>query len=109
MHGWQKAIVTAEESTKTGGLGSAIASLIIGEVNYPSSRLVWTMNSEQARTVTKSFSSTEKDIVKAAKKALKKLENKMNIGFIGIVIMCRPMAKNLLKAGYSLIVYDKFA
>lgn len=33
----------------------------------------------------------------------------MNIGFIGIGIMGRPMAKNLLKAGYSLIVYDKFA
>ncbi|MFH2113892.1 MAG: 2-hydroxy-3-oxopropionate reductase [Spirochaetota bacterium] len=33
----------------------------------------------------------------------------MNIGFIGLGIMGRPMAKNLLKAGYSLIVYDKFA
>ena len=33
----------------------------------------------------------------------------MNIGFIGIGIMGRPMAKNLLKAGYSLTVYDKFA
>jgi 2-hydroxy-3-oxopropionate reductase len=33
----------------------------------------------------------------------------MHIGFIGLGIMGRPMAKNLLKAGYSLIVYDKFA
>lgn len=33
----------------------------------------------------------------------------MTIGFIGIGIMGRPMAKNLLKAGYKLIVYDKFA
>src|SRR5450756_348375 len=33
----------------------------------------------------------------------------MNIGFIGIGIMGRPMAKNLLKAGYSLSVCDKFA
>lgn len=33
----------------------------------------------------------------------------MEIGFIGIGIMGRPMAKNLLKAGYSLTVYDKFA
>jgi len=33
----------------------------------------------------------------------------MNIGFIGLGIMGRPMAKNLLKAGYSLVVYDKFA
>ena len=27
----------------------------------------------------------------------------MNIGFIGLGIMGRPMAKNLLKAGYALI------
>ena len=33
----------------------------------------------------------------------------MEIGFIGIGIMGRPMAKNLLKAGYSLTVHDKFA
>ena len=31
------------------------------------------------------------------------------IGFIGIGIMGRPMAKNLIKAGYKLIVYDKYA
>ena len=30
----------------------------------------------------------------------------MKIGFIGLGIMGRPMAKNLLKAGYSLMVYD---
>ena len=28
------------------------------------------------------------------------------IGFIGLGIMGKPMSKNLLKAGYSLIVYD---
>ena len=33
----------------------------------------------------------------------------MNIGFIGLGIMGRPMAKNLIKAGYKLTVYDKFA
>jgi len=33
----------------------------------------------------------------------------VNIGFIGVGIMGRPMAKNLLKAGFSLTVYDKFA
>jgi 2-hydroxy-3-oxopropionate reductase len=33
----------------------------------------------------------------------------MNIGFIGLGIMGRPMAKNLIKAGYKLRVYDKFA
>jgi 2-hydroxy-3-oxopropionate reductase len=33
----------------------------------------------------------------------------MKIGFIGLGIMGRPMAKNLIKAGHSLVVYDKFA
>ncbi len=33
----------------------------------------------------------------------------MNVGFIGLGIMGRPMAKNLIKAGYKLTVYDKFA
>ncbi len=33
----------------------------------------------------------------------------MKIGFIGLGIMGRPMAKNLITAGYSLVVYDKFA
>ncbi|MHC6202327.1 2-hydroxy-3-oxopropionate reductase [Breznakiellaceae bacterium SP9] len=31
------------------------------------------------------------------------------IGFIGLGIMGRPMAKNLIKANYKLVVYDKFA
>jgi len=31
---------------------------------------------------------------------------KKKIGFIGLGIMGRPMAKNLLKAGFSLVVYD---
>jgi 2-hydroxy-3-oxopropionate reductase len=30
----------------------------------------------------------------------------MNIGFIGLGIMGKPMAKNLLKAGHQLVVYD---
>jgi 2-hydroxy-3-oxopropionate reductase len=33
----------------------------------------------------------------------------MKIGFIGLGIMGKPMAKNLVKAGYELIVSDKFA
>lgn len=33
----------------------------------------------------------------------------MKIGFIGLGIMGRPMAKNLIKNGYALTVYDKFA
>jgi transketolase len=31
----KKAIITAEESVRTGGLGSAVASLLMGEVNVP--------------------------------------------------------------------------
>ena len=30
----------------------------------------------------------------------------MNIGFIGLGIMGKPMAKNVLKAGHTLVVYD---
>lgn len=30
----------------------------------------------------------------------------MKIGFIGLGVMGRPMAKNLIKAGYDLVVYD---
>lgn len=36
-------------------------------------------------------------------------ENKeiaMKVGFIGLGVMGRPMAKNLIKAGYDLVVYD---
>jgi 2-hydroxy-3-oxopropionate reductase len=33
----------------------------------------------------------------------------MNIGFIGLGIMGKPMAKNLLKAGHMLVVYDILA
>jgi 2-hydroxy-3-oxopropionate reductase len=33
----------------------------------------------------------------------------MTIGFIGLGIMGKPMAKNLIKAGYSLVVYDVVA
>lgn len=33
----------------------------------------------------------------------------MKIGFIGLGIMGRPMAKNLIAAGYHLVVADKFA
>ena len=33
----------------------------------------------------------------------------MRVGFIGLGVMGRPMAHNLLAAGYDLIVHDKFA
>ena len=31
----------------------------------------------------------------------------MNVGFIGLGIMGKPMAKNLIKAGYSVVAYDR--
>ncbi|MGQ7094001.1 NAD(P)-binding domain-containing protein, partial [Escherichia coli] len=31
----------------------------------------------------------------------------MKVGFIGLGIMGKPMSKNLLKAGYSLVVADR--
>ena len=34
------------------------------------------------------------------------MSTRQNIGFIGLGIMGKPMAKNLLKKGYQLIVYD---
>ena len=30
----------------------------------------------------------------------------MKIGFVGLGIMGKPMAKNLLKAGYEVVAYD---
>ena len=33
-------------------------------------------------------------------------ESNMKIGFIGLGIMGKPMSKNLIKAGYDLVVYD---
>lgn len=33
-------------------------------------------------------------------------ENTMKIGFIGLGIMGKPMAKNLVKAGHELVVFD---
>ena len=33
-----------------------------------------------------------------------KEDNQMRVGFIGLGIMGKPMAKNLLKAGYDLVV-----
>ena len=32
--------------------------------------------------------------------------NEKGVGFVGLGIMGRPMAKNMIKAGYSLTVYD---
>jgi 2-hydroxy-3-oxopropionate reductase len=41
------------------------------------------------------------------KQIKKERMNNMKIGFIGLGIMGKPMAKNLLKAGYELVVFDR--
>jgi transketolase len=71
----KKAIVTAEEATKLGGLGSAIASLIIGEVNLPFEQVgiddEFGTSAHSYDELLVEYGLTEKDIAKAAKKALK--------------------------------------
>jgi 2-hydroxy-3-oxopropionate reductase len=40
---------------------------------------------------------------------MKKQEEKMNVGFIGLGIMGQPMSQNVLKSGFSLTVYSRTA
>jgi 2-hydroxy-3-oxopropionate reductase len=35
------------------------------------------------------------------------MDMKRKVGFIGLGIMGRPMSKNLLKAGFPLVVYNR--
>ena len=72
----KKAIVTADEQTKIGGLGSAIASLIIGEVNLPFEQIgiddQFGTSAHSYEELLVRYGLTEKDIARAAKKALGK-------------------------------------
>ena len=72
----KKAIVTADEQTKIGGLGSAIASLIIGEVNVPFEQIgiddQFGTSAHSYEELLVRYGLTEKDIAQAAKKALEK-------------------------------------
>ena len=72
----KKAIVTADESTKIGGLGSAIAALIIGEVNLPFEQIgindEFGTSAHSYGELLEKFGLTEHDIARAARKALKK-------------------------------------
>jgi len=72
----KKAIVTADESTKLGGLGSAIASLIVGEVNLPFEQIgiddEFGTSAHSYDELLVEYKLTENDIAQAAKKALKK-------------------------------------
>jgi transketolase len=72
----KKAIVTADESTKIGGLGSAIASLIIGEVKLPFEQIgindEFGTSAHSYAELLEKFGLTENDIARAARKALGK-------------------------------------
>ena len=70
----KKAIVTADEQTKIGGLGSAIAAQIIGEVNLPFAQIgiddQFGTSAHSYEELLVRYGLTEKDIARAAKKAL---------------------------------------
>lgn len=70
----KRAIVTAEESNKIGGLGSAIASLIIGEVTVPFEQIgiddIFGTSAHGYEELLGAYGLTGKDIAAAARKAL---------------------------------------
>ncbi len=71
----KKAIVTAEEATKLGGLGSAIAEQLIGEVDLPFARIgiedEFGTSAHSYAELLETFGLTERHIAQAAKTALK--------------------------------------
>ena len=72
----KKAIVTADESTRIGGLGSAIAAQLIGEVNLPFEQIAldddFGTSAHSYEELLVAYGLTEKDIANAARKALGK-------------------------------------
>ena len=72
----KKAIVTADEATRIGGLGSAIASLIIGEVNLPFAQIAindqFGTSAYTYEELLERYGLTENHIAAAARKALGK-------------------------------------
>ena len=72
----KKAIVTADEATRIGGLGSAIASSIIGEVSLPFEQVAiddeFGTSAHSYGELLERFGLTQQDIARAAKKVLKK-------------------------------------
>jgi len=72
----KKAIVTADEATRIGGLGSAIASLIIGEVNLPFAQIAiddqFGTSAYTYDELLERYGLTENHIAAAARKALGK-------------------------------------
>jgi transketolase len=72
----KKAIITAEEAVKTGGLGSAVASLLMGEVTVPFKQIaIDDMFGTSARSYDEllaAYRLSAADIYNAVKEALKK-------------------------------------
>lgn len=72
--GGKKAIVTVDEATRIGGLGSAIASLIIGEVNLPFAQIAiddqFGTSAYTYDELLERYGLTENDIARVARKAL---------------------------------------
>lgn len=71
----KRAIVTADESTKIGGLGSAIASLIIGEVRLPFEQIgiddEFGTSAHTYEELLEKYGLTERHIAGATRRALK--------------------------------------
>ena len=76
----KKAIVVAEEATRIGGLASAIAAKIIGEINLPFETVsiddLFGTSAHTYEELLEHFGLTEKHIAQAARKALGKQEKK---------------------------------
>ena len=72
----KKAIVTADEQTRIGGLGAAIAAQIIGEVHLPFEQIAiddqFGTSAHTYDELLERYGLTEKHIAAAARKALKK-------------------------------------
>lgn len=72
----KKAIVTAEEATRIGGLGSAIAGLIIGEINLPFAQIAiddqFGTSAYTYDELLERYGLTERHIAAAARRALNK-------------------------------------
>ena len=72
----KKAIVTADEATRIGGLGSAIASLIVGEINVPFEQIAiddqFGTSAHSYEELLERYGLTERDIARAVRKALGK-------------------------------------
>jgi transketolase len=74
--GGKKAVVTAEEAVKTGGLGQAIASLLLGEVNLPFAQVAiddhFGASAHNYEELLTRYGLGAEDVYRAVKGALKK-------------------------------------